>query len=228
MSYNNYETSMTDLMISLALIFMLLLAGVMCKLNNQANELKDTKKNLVSKLADELKQSGNVDVEEDKRDPLALIIVLGESAETLKFERGEYTLSNQDKQFLNKLMPKIFRVIYDDDEYRKIIDSIKIEGYTDNDPYKGNNNYSNVELSQARALEVFNYTRKYVLKDNAEHRTFFIDKTSINGKGDIPQYLQKNSDGTCCNKEKSRRVEIKIKIKSKDEEHLSKKVIQEE
>ena len=40
---NDFLTSMTDLMISLVLIFMLLLASTMLKLNNQTDEL-NTKK----------------------------------------------------------------------------------------------------------------------------------------------------------------------------------------
>ena len=222
MAKNSYESSMTDLMISLALIFMLLLAAVMLKLNNQAGELTQTKNELITQLTEVLSKTGNIEIVADKNDPLSLVIVLGESSSALKFEKGKYSLGNSDKVFLNKLMPQILNILHDE-KYRSSIDSLKIEGYTDNDPYVGSNNYSNVELSQARALEVLNYTRKYALQYDNDVRTFFIDKASINGKGDIPQYWIKKTDGSGnCDKEKSRRVEIKIKIKSKDEQRLAK------
>ena len=203
----SYESSMTDLMISLALIFMLLLASVMLKLNNQAGELTQTKNELITQLTEVLNQTGNIEVVADKNDPLSLVIVLGESSSALKFAKGKHSLSGSDKQFLNKLMPQILDVLYKEN-YRNSIDSIKIEGYTDNDPYIGGSDYSNVELSQARALEVLNYTRKYALRYDKAVQTFFVDKASINGKGDIESYWIKNVDGTC-NKDKSRRVEEK-------------------
>ena len=76
---NSFESSMTDLMISLALIFMLLLASVMLKLNNQAGELTQAKNELINELSDVLqdKMNGNISVLADEEDPLSLKIVLG-------------------------------------------------------------------------------------------------------------------------------------------------------
>ena len=217
---NSFESSMTDLMISLALIFMLLLASVMLKMNNQAGELTQTRSNLITELSEILNQmqKGDTYVTDDE-DPLTLKVVLGEGEDSLKFATGKYTLTPQNAKFLNTLMPKIISTLYNE-KYRDSIDTIRIEGYTDDDKYLVNNNNVNVELSQARALEVLNHTRKNSLKNEAE-REFFIQKASINGKGDIEKYWIKNNDGTC-NKALSRRVEIKIKIKSKDEKNLSK------
>lgn len=219
---NSFESSMTDLMISLALIFMLLLGSVMIKLNNQAGELTKARNNLIKELSDilENKTNSNLEVLTDEDDPLSLKIVLGENENTLKFEKGKWDLQQKDSQFLNLIMPKIVDVLYKD-EFRNSIDTIKIEGYTDDDKYSVQN-FSNIELSQARALTVLNNTRKYYLTD-PKKRDFFIDKASINGKGDLEDYWIKNDDGSC-NKDKSRRVEIKIKIKSKDEERLEKTI----
>ena len=214
---SSFESSMTDLMISLALIFMLLLASVMLKINNQAGELAHTRSNLITELSEILNQmqKGDTYVTDDE-DPLTLKVVLGEGEDSLKFATGKYNLSPKNAMFLNTLMPKIISTLYNE-KYRDSIDTIRIEGYTDDIV---NNNNINVELSQARALEVLNHTRKNSIKNEAE-REFFIQKASINGKGDIEKYWIKNNDGTC-NKALSRRVEIKIKIKSKDEKNLSK------
>lgn len=222
---NSFESSMTDLMISLALIFMLLLASVMLKLNNQAGELTQAKNALIKELSDVLqdKMDGNILVSADEDDPLSLKIILGEDENTLKFEKGKQNLRIKDQKFLETLMPKIVDILYKDD-FKNSIDTIKIEGYTDNDKYIAQN-YSNIELSQDRALAVLNYARQYCINDPLK-KEFFIDKASINGKGDLEKYWIKNADGSC-NKDKSRRVEIKIKIKSKDEEKLEKQIVME-
>ena len=217
----SYESSMTDLMISLALIFMLLLASVMLKINNQAVELTQTRKELIVELSDILNQMhrSDIDVMPDEKDPLTLKVVLGDGEDSLKFATGKYNLTSKNQEFLNDLMPRIISTLMGD-KYKDSIDTIRIEGYTDDDKYMVNGRNINVELSQSRALEVLNHTRKFSLKKESEQE-FFIQKASINGKGDIKNYWITNSDGSC-NKAKSRRVEIKIKIRSKDEENLSK------
>lgn len=220
----SFESSMTDLMISLALIFMLLLASVMLKMNNQARELTKTRSELIVELSDILNQMNrsDIDVMPDESDPLTLKVILGEGEDSLKFATGKYNLTPKNAAFLNTLMPKIISTLYDK-KYRDSIDSIRIEGYTDDAPYKVNGVNLNVELSQQRALEVLNHTRKNSLK-NEKEKEFFIEKASINGKGDINRYLKKNEQDDSCKKAESRRVEIKIKIRSKDEENLKKDI----
>ena len=118
---NSYESSMTDLMISLALIFMLLLAAVMLKINNQAGELTQTRNALITELSEVLKQmqKGEIEVIADEQDPLSLKIVLGEGEDTLKFEKGKYNLRPKDAKFLDKLMPNIIGVL-NSEKYEKI------------------------------------------------------------------------------------------------------------
>ena len=98
-----FESSMTDLMISLALIFMLLLASVMLKIKNQEESDKaasgKTRQELITELTDIL-HTKKIEVKKDIEDPLSLVIVVGEDAETLKFKQGEYSLDINDKNFL--------------------------------------------------------------------------------------------------------------------------------
>lgn len=218
-----FESSMTDLMISLALIFMLLLASVMLKIKNQHDEEQamagKTRQELITELTDILYQK-NINVKEDETDPLSLVIIVGEDAKTLKFEQGQYLLDDNDKKFLKELMPNIMNILYKE-SFRNEIDTIRIEGYTNDD----GSDWLNLDLSQKRALSVLSYSLSSEIKmnENAEInkkiKNFIIDKASINGKGAIKKYLIKTKDGKV-DKIKSRRVEIKIKIKSQEEQRL--------
>lgn len=220
-----FESSMTDLMISLVLIFMLMLASVMLKIknNNDAETAKSgqTRQELITELTDIL-SARNIVVTEDKNDPLALVIVVGENANTLKFEQGQFSLDERDKQFLKQLIPNIMNVLYKE-TFRNSIDTIRIEGYTNDD----GNDWNNLELSQKRALSVLTYSLSSEIKmsnnieENKLIKQFIIDKASINGRGEIDKYLIKDSAGKV-NKQLSRRVEIKIKIKSQEERRLQK------
>ena len=99
----SFDSSMTDLMISLALIFMLLLASVMLKMNNQARELTKTRSELIVELSDILNQMNrsDIDVMPDESDPLTLKVILGEGEDSLKFATGKYNLTPKNAAFLN-------------------------------------------------------------------------------------------------------------------------------
>ena len=214
-----FESSMTDLMISLALIFMLLLASVMLKIKNQEESDKaasgKTRQELVTELTDIL-HTKKIEVKKDIEDPLSLVIVVGEDAETLKFKQGEHSLDINDKNFLKTIMPEIMNILYKE-SFRNNIDTIRIEGYTNDD----GDDWLNLELSQKRALSVLSYTLSSEIKMAEDYATnmaikqFIIDKASINGRGEI-----KNENNEV-DKNKSRRVEIKIKIKSQEERRLN-------
>src|SRR5574344_427545 len=150
-----FESSMTDLMISLALIFMLLLSSVMLKIKNQNDADKamsgKTRQQLVTELTDVLHEK-NINVMSDANDPLSLVIVVGEDSNTLKFGQSQYNLDSNDKKFLKSLIPNIMNILYKE-SYRNDIDAIRIEGYTNDD----GNDWSNLELSQKRAISVLKY-----------------------------------------------------------------------
>lgn len=206
-----FESSMTDLMISLALIFMLLLASVMLQIQKQEETDKQksgkTVADLVSELTEKLKYF-KVETKKDANDPLSLIIVVGENDNTLKFNTGEWLLDKNDKKFINKIIPAIMGVVYSN-QYKNSIDSIRIEGYTDED----GKDWDNLLLSQQRALSVLNHSTKENVLNDENMRNFLIEKVSVLGRGEIKKYLQET-------KKKSRRVEIKIKVKTQEQIRL--------
>jgi outer membrane protein OmpA-like peptidoglycan-associated protein len=218
---NPFESSMTDLMISLALIFMLLLASVLLQITHK-NEMEkrqsgQTRDELIEELSKELSRF-KIETKRDDKDPLSLVIVVGEEHNNLKFESDNSTLDEKDHEFLKKIIPIIMNLLYE--KYQNEIDSIRIEGYTDDD----GNDWHNLKLSQKRALEVLLYSLSSELSMPIEVKRFVIKTASINGRGETPDYLV-IQDGKI-NKDKSRRVEIKIKIKSQEQKRLEKEMNQ--
>lgn len=212
-----FESSMTDLMISLALIFMLLLASVMLQIQKQEESDKLKSGKTVDVLVDELTEKlkhFKVETKKDLNDPLSLIIVVGENDDTLKFNTREWQLDENDKRFINKIIPAIMGVVYST-QYRNSIDSIRIEGYTDED----GNDWDNLLLSQQRALSVLNHSTRENVLSNPKMRNFLVEKASVLGRGEIKKYLQET-------KKKSRRVEIKIKVKTQEQIRLEKELEQ--
>ena len=72
------SSSLTDLMTSLAVIFILLLVAM---LNNALQQTKGTKSQVLSRFEETLKdfQKQGVEVQNDPKDPLGLLVVVPES-----------------------------------------------------------------------------------------------------------------------------------------------------
>lgn len=204
---HNFESSMTDLMISLVVIFLLVIVAIALNLR----EIQDAPEKKVSVIVEALQKELNLKTTElhipglkvgrDSDDPLSLEIEVSES--NLKFEFNRYDLNQSNKIFLVQIMPVVLSVLI---AHESDIDLIKISGFTDK--VGGNSGMSNIILSQNRALSVLNYTLKDVFAAESDvRRNFLIDKASISGFGSISKYL-KSTD------EASRRTVIKIKLKS--------------
>ncbi len=118
------------------------------------------------------------------------------------FGQGEYKIKESSKKELKKILKKYMYALLKDENIKKYIHSITIEGHTNSD----GSYLKNLELSQQRALEVmkFLYTSDIVDKKllikyvNASGRSY-SDRIYKNGKED---------------KDKSRRIEIKFRIKN--------------
>ena len=68
------------------------------------------------------------------------------------FEVGQYRLSYEGRQFIDRFLPVYLEVLFSD-EYRPYLAEIIVEGHTDSD----GGYLSNLELSQQRALAVASY-----------------------------------------------------------------------
>ncbi|HEG1516665.1 TPA: OmpA family protein [Campylobacter coli] len=116
------------------------------------------------------------------------------------FDKDFYTLKNEAKASLRKILSEYFNAIINDPKILSNIENIIIEGHTDSD---GSYIY-NLDLSQKRAYEVMNFIYTFY-KDIRLQKLLmasgrsFSDPVLVNGVED---------------KDKSRRIEIKFSIKN--------------
>ena len=150
----------------------------------------------------------NLKIVADEKDPLSFIVNIDE-ASGLKFDSNDAKLQKQSKEKLDATYKTMVNYICKA-ENKKNIDSIQIIGYTDKNPVKADPKFGNLSLSQDRALTVLK-EGLYLFGMNSNEGKCLRELASINGRGmeDL-----KNSDA------ESRRVEIKIRIKSAEQQNL--------
>lgn len=119
------------------------------------------------------------------------------------FNKGDYRLKIGAKQELSAIIKKYIHTLLFDDEIRRYIDNITIEGHTDTD---GSYLY-NLALSQKRALEVM----KFLYQDDPDNRALYARYLSASGRSYSDLIANEFGDE---DKDASRRIEIKFRIKN--------------
>ncbi len=209
-TFTSNSNGITDLMTSLAMIFILLFAAFITQASSEArSQLQENKKNVQGALHDHLKKLG-LSLDADPRDPLTLLIVVPENL--LTFEFGESSLTSRANRFLEDVMPFYATVVCG--PMRDKIDSLAIQGHTDN---QGNDVY-NLQLSQARSLAVMVKGLEVIQAQEPSSYQCFQEMTVASGRG--RQDLIYKSDNNV-NHEKSRRVIFKIRLRSTEQRHLT-------
>lgn len=210
----SYWLSISDLMASILIIFILLF--VFKTINsikaerlkeNIIREITDTKENIIDKLKDDL-ENKKIQVDIDNKTGTIKI------DEKILFEVDRYELKDEGRIFLKEVIPVYLKIFLDNSKFKDRLDQIIIEGHSDN---TGSYLY-NMDLSQKRATEVLKYiysnaTQNFSEKEREELRKFII----ANGRSNTDLVYKKNGE---VDQDKSRRVEIKFKLK--DEEALAK------
>ena len=189
---NIFWTTMSDLLLGLAIIFMTLSEQI-------ANRLS------IRELIENLKEA-NIEAQVDKTTGDVKI------SDMELFELGSANLSPKGKAYLSKLVPIYINTIFSKKELIGEIENIIIQGHTDSHTFSGIKNpdisyMKNMELSTARANAVANYVfqTNYDKQYNPKLRKMLIvegrsysDPVLVNGKEDY---------------DKSRRVEMRLKVK---------------
>lgn len=209
----------TDLMTSLAVIFILLFSAYVTKVSEteaqpkvkvpvqapERNAAKSSTEDMKGLLRDHF-QRFDLSLDADPADPNVVRIVVPEAL--LNFEFGKGTLSSVADQFLMEAMPTYAALLCG--AMRDRIDSLVIEGHTDD---RGSDIY-NLKLSQERSLNVM-VKGLEVIKDSAPwaYRCFH-EKTSASGRGRQDLVLDQSR---VLDRDKSRRVVFKIRLRSTDQ-----------
>jgi outer membrane protein OmpA-like peptidoglycan-associated protein len=206
------SSSLTDLMTSLAVIFILLLVAM---LNNALQQTNGTKSQVLSKFDETLKdfQTQGVEVQTDPKDPLGLLVVVPEGL--LKFEQGKAEIPPDGREFVQEFIPKFVDTACSA-ELRSGISSIVVEGHASSE----GDEKLNLRLSQARSTAVVQESLDVLdsLGDDgssANHKCF-VDFISATGRGSAePVTLVGRED-----RSQSRRVVFKIRVKSLEQRGL--------
>ncbi len=205
---NIFWTTMADLLLGLAIIFMTLFVLAITGFSQQSIQQKQQQMEVNKELIEKLKEA-NIDAQVD---PLTGDIKISDLE---LFEVGSYNLSTKGKIYLNKLIPIYVDTIFSKDELVGQIENIVIQGHTDSQSYAGiknpNEQYlKNMNLSLERANSVANYIfyTNYNKKYNDKLKKILV----VEGKSYSEPILVNGKEDY----NKSRRVELRLKTKKVD------------
>ena len=206
---NIFWTTMADLMLGLAIIFMTLFVFAMTGFTQETIKLQESQMKATEELAAKLKEA-KIDAEIDRLTGNVKISNLE------LFELNSYTLSDKGKAYLDKFIPIYLDTIYSKEILRDNIADIVIQGHADSQSFaslktKDEQYAKNMELSLLRANSVAQYA---LLKTNYDKTNSeklrkmlvvegksFSDPIIVDGKEDY---------------NKSRRVELKLRVKARN------------
>lgn len=208
-SDNIFWTTMADLLLGLAIIFMTLFVLAMTGFTqnsvHQKQEQIKASKELIEKLEKE-----NIKAEVDKMTGDIKI------SDLELFELNSWNLSPKGKQYLDKLVPIYVNTIFSKQDLVDGIQNIIVQGHTDSQSFSGLKTKDeqftkNMELSLKRA----NSVAQYMFKTNYDkaYSAKLRDMVVVEGKSFNEPIL--NQDGTE-DYAKSRRVELKLTVKRWD------------
>lgn len=218
-SENPFALSIGDLMAALLLIFVLLLASTLLRLQDEfenksmvAERYKAVKEDLYKQLLIEFKedlQKWNAEL-----DPVTLSVRFKEP--DVLFDKNKATVKQQFKGILSDFFPRYIRVL-SMENFKNNIEEIRIEGHTDSDgPSKGVDRsfdyFYNMALSQDRTRSVLEYTL-YTLQNDATKK-WVQGHLTANGLSSSKTIFRASNVE---DKEASRRVEFKIRTNAEEQ-----------
>jgi outer membrane protein OmpA-like peptidoglycan-associated protein len=207
--------SLTDLMTSLAVIFILLLVSMV---NNTQQRARVTRNEILAELNPKFdsfvvpETMERIAVEPDKNDPLSLLVVVPQGF--LNFATNEFTISEKGQAFLEQFVPKLASTVCSD-QFRDQIGSIVVEGHADP---RGSDEH-NIVLSQNRASAVV--IRCLATLSRPAERECFASLLSASGRG------KGENEGKQLSEEEMariRRVQFKIRVRSLEERELQERL----
>jgi outer membrane protein OmpA-like peptidoglycan-associated protein len=203
------SSSLTDMMTSLMVIFVLLLANYLRQEQGAADLARSKTDEMREELMKRLLESSIQGVEVRKLDNYNLVVIVPE--DKLQFAEGNQELNETSIAFLNGFTPLLLDTYTN---YIQDVSLINVEGHTDKKLRKdAKNQFFNWDLSQSRASAVMKFM--FTLPNRSEQVSRFQSIALFGGRGpiecpfelDAPEEQRK----TC------RTVKFKIRLKSNEE-----------
>lgn len=200
---DHLSSSLTDLMTSLMVIFVLLLVT---KLNNQATEVTAAVNRILRELKAHAQDLGDAEKIEAQGDVIVIVI----PDELMSFRQGEAELSESGRQYLRR---HVFgwSALLCNPELRRDVDTIVVEGHADRRTWRNlsrrDSELKNLELSQQRSMAVVGEVLGN-LEDSSLRKSCFLDLLSATGRGEAHPLDRTNPDS-----ERNRRVELRIRVR---------------
>ena len=201
---DHLSSSLTDLMTSLMVIFILLLLAFVTKTAGGNQAVRDL---LLKRLQHDLVPQGfsEKNIKKDEKNPDTILVIVPEKL--MNFETGQSDLKPEGQEFLRGHIPQFAAVLCATD-IGPNIDSIVVEGHTDRQQYKQDSENQNLRLSQERSMQVVSESLGD-LNGMATRHACFLEKLSASGRGEQDQESTP---------EESRRVIFKIRVKANQPE----------
>jgi outer membrane protein OmpA-like peptidoglycan-associated protein len=187
--------SISDLMSSLMMIFVLLFITVQVQLQTYKQAIDELPIRILDALDGKIGGKGLYAVDPETGD-----VSIGDR---ILFDEGSAELKPEGKQFLAKFIPTYSNVIFSDSLFDRQITRIVIEGHTSS---KGSDR-DNMELSLRRALSVSDYILSNQL--NFATKEHFKQKILASGRGEIDANQTINKPG-------DRRVVFRFQFRRED------------
>lgn len=205
---NIFWTTMADLLLGLAIIFMTLFVLAMTGFTQESIEQKQQQIEVSKELVEKLKEA---DIEAEV-DTLTGDVKISDLE---LFETGSFTLSPKGKAYLNKLAPIYINTIFSKGELIGSIENIVIQGHTDSQTFAGIKNpdeqyMKNMTLSLERANSIANYI--FHTNFNKQYSPQLKKILVVEGKSYSEPIIVNGKEDYA----KSRRVEMRLKTKKHD------------
>jgi outer membrane protein OmpA-like peptidoglycan-associated protein len=204
------SNSFTDLMTSLAVIFILLFCA---SLNNAQQEGQTTRNSVLAEMQKALKDfvSGGIEVKSDPKDPLGLLVLVPEDLLAFKFDHAD--ISPSGESFLKAFIPKLSRIVCLP-QFSNEIHSIVVEGHTDSSGTARHN----WDLSQKRSMSVVRASLNILDQNGVRgEKTAFLQLLSASGRGSADLIMGPSGEE---NSSSSRRVVFKLRFRSIEQKPL--------
>ena len=203
---NVFWITMTDLLLGLAVIFIVLFVLAMTGFTQAKLQEQQLKSEVAKDLAQEL-NAKNINAQIDLSTGAVKL------SDLQLFELGSYQLSEDGKAFLNKFIPIYLNAVYSNPKIADKVVNIVIQGHTDSQSFAGVSSkdlqfVKNMELSTQRANEVAKYI--FYTPYNKAYSSKLHKMLIVEGKSfSQPVIVNGEEDYN-----KSRRVELQLVVKN--------------